>query len=149
MQETQVRFPGWEDSLEKEMATHFSILAWRIPWTEEPGRFPVHGVTRIGHNLATKPLPLHIRIKNINNVQPFLHAAYQLCQLLKLRLRSGKHFKNHLIKLLLSQIKKLVLRQSDSRLYLQQLEVEPKFSYSTTGDHSTAFLIKLIQNQFP
>ena len=38
MQETQVRFLGWEDPLVKEMATHSSILAWRIPWTEEPGR---------------------------------------------------------------------------------------------------------------
>ena len=38
MQETRVRFLGWEDPLEKEMATHSSILAWRIPWTEEPGR---------------------------------------------------------------------------------------------------------------
>ena len=38
MQETQVRFLGWEDSLEKEMTTHSSILAWRIPWAEEPGR---------------------------------------------------------------------------------------------------------------
>ena len=38
MQETQVRFPGREDPLEKEMATHSSILACRIPWTEEPGR---------------------------------------------------------------------------------------------------------------
>ena len=37
MQETQVRSLGWEDPLEKEMATHSSILAWRIPWTEEPG----------------------------------------------------------------------------------------------------------------
>ena len=37
MQETQVRSLGWEDPLEKEMATHFSILAWKIPWTEEPG----------------------------------------------------------------------------------------------------------------
>ena len=37
MQETQVQSLGWEDPLEKEMATHFSILAWRIPWTEEPG----------------------------------------------------------------------------------------------------------------
>ena len=37
MQETQVRSLGWEDLLEKEMATHSSILAWRIPWTEEPG----------------------------------------------------------------------------------------------------------------
>ena len=37
MQETQVRFLGWEDPLEKEMAIHSSILAWKIPWTEEPG----------------------------------------------------------------------------------------------------------------
>ena len=37
MQETWIRFLGWEDPLEKEMATHFSILAWSIPWTEEPG----------------------------------------------------------------------------------------------------------------
>ena len=39
MQETRVRFLGWEDPLEKEMATYSSILAWRIPWTEEPGGF--------------------------------------------------------------------------------------------------------------
>ena len=37
MWETQVRSLGWEDTLEKEMATHSSILAWKIPWTEEPG----------------------------------------------------------------------------------------------------------------
>ena len=37
MQETQVRFLGWEDLLEKGMVTHSSILAWRIPWTKEPG----------------------------------------------------------------------------------------------------------------
>ena len=37
MQETGVRSLGWEDSLEEEMATHSSILAWRIPWMEEPG----------------------------------------------------------------------------------------------------------------
>ena len=38
MQETRVQLLGWEDPLEKEMATHSSILTWRIPWTEEPGR---------------------------------------------------------------------------------------------------------------
>ena len=37
MQETWVQFPGWEDPLEKGMASHSSILAWEIPWTEEPG----------------------------------------------------------------------------------------------------------------
>ena len=46
MQETWVQSLGWEDPLEKRMATHFSILTWRIPWTEEPGRLhTVHGVT--------------------------------------------------------------------------------------------------------
>ena len=43
MQETQVRFLGWEESLEKEMTTHSGILAWRIPWTEEPGRLQSWG----------------------------------------------------------------------------------------------------------
>ena len=55
MRETWVLFLGQEDPLEKEMATHSSIFAWRIPWTEEPGRFPVPKVIRVGHNLATKP----------------------------------------------------------------------------------------------
>ena len=43
VQETRVRFLGWEDPLEKEMATHSSILAWIIPWTEEPGRLQSMG----------------------------------------------------------------------------------------------------------
>ena len=43
MLETQVQSLGWEDLLEKEMATHSSILAWKIPWTEEP---TVHGVAK-------------------------------------------------------------------------------------------------------
>ena len=55
MQETQVRFLGWEDPLEKKMATHSSVLAWRIPWTEEPGE--LHGVASAGHNLGTKLPP--------------------------------------------------------------------------------------------
>ena len=47
MQETLVQFLGLEDPLEKGMATHSSILAWRIPWTEEPGRlYIVHSVTK-------------------------------------------------------------------------------------------------------
>ena len=50
MQETQVRSLGWEDSLEKEMATHSSILAWRIPRTEEVGSLQSMGLKRAGHN---------------------------------------------------------------------------------------------------
>ena len=45
--------PGQEDPLEKEMATHSSILAWRIPWTEEPGRLQSMGSQRVGHDWAT------------------------------------------------------------------------------------------------
>ena len=50
MQKTQVLSPDWEDPLEKEVASHSSILAWEIPWTEEPGGLTVHGVTRVGHD---------------------------------------------------------------------------------------------------
>ena len=58
MQETLVWSLGWEDSLEKEMATHSSILAWEIPWTEEPGGLQSTGrVAKFRHNLMTKPPP--------------------------------------------------------------------------------------------
>ena len=50
MWETRVRSLGWEDPLEKEMATHSSTLAWKIPWTEEPGRLQSMGSQRVGHD---------------------------------------------------------------------------------------------------
>ena len=50
MWETQVRSLGWDDPLEKEMATHSSTLAWRIPWREEPGGLQSTGSERVGHN---------------------------------------------------------------------------------------------------
>ena len=50
MWETQVQSLGEEDPLEKEMATHSSILAWRIPWTDEPGGLQSMGPQRVGHN---------------------------------------------------------------------------------------------------
>ena len=50
IQETQVQSLSWEDSLEKGMAIHSSILAWRIPWTEEPGRLQFMGSQGVGHN---------------------------------------------------------------------------------------------------
>ena len=50
VQETQVLFLGWEDSLEKEMATHSSIFAWRILWTEEPGGLHSMRSQRVGHD---------------------------------------------------------------------------------------------------
>ena len=54
MQETWAQSLGWEDPLEKEMATHSSILAWKIPWTEEPEGYSPWGHKRVGHDLATK-----------------------------------------------------------------------------------------------
>ena len=53
-QETQVRSLGWEDPLEKEMATHSSILAWKFPWTEEPGGLQFMGLQRVRHDWAQR-----------------------------------------------------------------------------------------------
>ena len=53
MRETRVRALGWEDPLKKEMAIHSSTIAWKIPWTEEPGRLKSMGSQRVRHNWAT------------------------------------------------------------------------------------------------
>ena len=50
MQETLVQYLAWEDPMKKEMATHSSILTWKIPWTEEPGRLQSMGLQRVSHN---------------------------------------------------------------------------------------------------
>ena len=57
-QEMQVLSLGQEDPLEREMATHSSILAWEIPCTEEPGGLQFMGSQRVGYDLVTKPPPL-------------------------------------------------------------------------------------------
>ena len=54
MLETQIRTLGWEDPLEKRMATHSSIPAWRIPWKAEPGGLQSMGSERVGHDWATE-----------------------------------------------------------------------------------------------
>ena len=54
MGETWVQSLGWEDTLEEGMATHSSILAWRIPWTEEPGKIQSMKWQRVGHDRVTK-----------------------------------------------------------------------------------------------
>jgi len=60
-QETQVQSLGWEDPLEEEMATHSSILAWRIPWTEEPGNTQVltEGAGKQWHPVLARTLGIH------------------------------------------------------------------------------------------
>ena len=60
MQETWIWSLGWEDSLEKGMATHSSILAGRIPWIKEPGGLRAMGLQRLGDNLVTEQQQQHI-----------------------------------------------------------------------------------------
>ena len=66
IQETQVQSLGWEDLLEKEMATHSSILAWKIPWMEEPGRLQSMGLQKLKHDWATltEQLNFHFPVQN-------------------------------------------------------------------------------------
>ena len=61
MQETWVRSLGREDPLEKEMAIHSITIAWKIPWTEEPGRLQSMGSQRVGHDWATSLTPMLVR----------------------------------------------------------------------------------------
>jgi len=73
MQKTSVRSLGQEDSLEKGMASHSSILAWRIPWTEEPDGLQSMGLQRVGHDRATNTSTStsmdHLNRKAIRNTQ--------------------------------------------------------------------------------
>ena len=62
MQETQVWSLGLEDPLEEGMATHSSILAWKIPWTEEPARLQSMGLQRIGHDWSNLAQKISIKI---------------------------------------------------------------------------------------
>ena len=67
MQETQVRSLGWEDPLEKEMTTHPSILAWRIPWTGKPGMPQSMGLQGVRHDRATISFTTEWSLPNTNS----------------------------------------------------------------------------------
>ena len=73
MRETQVQSLGWEDPLEKEMATHSSILAWRIPWREEPGGLQSMGSQRVGHDMRIKK---PTKVNNSKQTNPILLIGY-------------------------------------------------------------------------
>ena len=75
MQETHVWSTGWEDS-QKKMATHSSILAWRIPWIEEPGWLQFKGLQRVGHNWATNTTLLPISSHFLTTVLTSLYLFY-------------------------------------------------------------------------
>ena len=64
IQVTRFRSLGWEDPLWKEMATHYSMLAWRMPWTEEPGGLQSMGLQRVGHDWVTFTFTFHDQWKN-------------------------------------------------------------------------------------
>ena len=66
MQDTQVWSLSWEDPQEEEMATHSSILAWRIPWAEEPGGLQSMGLQRVRHNWMTNT---HTHNKQIEGLE--------------------------------------------------------------------------------
>ena len=69
MQEAWVQSLGWEDPLDKEMATHSSILAWKISWTEEPGGLQSMGSQRVGHNWATNTYLLTLNNKYLSEIR--------------------------------------------------------------------------------
>ena len=76
MQEMQIRSLGQEAPLEKEMATHSGILAWKIPWTGEPGGLQSMGSQRFGHDLVTKQQQLQHHL--LQGAFPELHMFKQL-----------------------------------------------------------------------
>ena len=73
MQETQVQSRSQEYNLEKEMSTHSSILAWRIPWTEEPGELQSMELQRVGHDWVTE----HTIAKCLPKAMPVQIIVYQ------------------------------------------------------------------------
>ena len=80
IQETQVLSLGREDPLEKGMATHSSILDWRIPWTEEPGGLRSMGSQRVRHNWVINTFTSLQRLKCPRRVKPVVNAQWMLCQ---------------------------------------------------------------------
>ena len=76
MREDWVWSLGWEDPLEKEMATHSSTLAWKIPWTEEPGRLQSMGSQRVGHDWQTT-----LFVREFTNERKHLHVGWKWTKL--------------------------------------------------------------------
>ena len=79
MRETRVQSQGWEDPLEKEMATHSSILAWEIPWVEEPGRLQSMGSQRVRHDCES------LGVGSLSLLQRFFPTQESNCGLLHCR----------------------------------------------------------------
>ena len=94
MRETQVQSLGWEDPLEKEMATHSSTLAWKIPCTEEPGGLQSMGSQRVGHDWVTNTLTFSLTHRKCIDkvvISIFFSICFFLTILLKLAIGSPFH----------------------------------------------------------
>ena len=78
VQETWVRSLGWEDPLEKKMATHSSIIAWKISWTEKPGELQSMGSQTVGHNWATNTYLLTIFLMKSSKTVKFIVYHFHL-----------------------------------------------------------------------
>ena len=90
--ETWVQSLNWEDPLEKGMATHSSILAWRIPWTEKRGRLQSMGSQRAGHNWATNATTIY----KINNPQGPIHTTENYTQYFVITYKVKEYEKQHI-----------------------------------------------------
>ena len=75
MRKTWVWSPGWEDPLEKEMATHSSTLAWKIPWMEEPGRLQSMALQRVRHDWETSLTPPGMSLSKYQKIPLHCHTA--------------------------------------------------------------------------
>ena len=94
MQDTQVQSLGWEDPLEKDVATHSRILAWEIPWTEEPGGLPSMGSERVRQDRITK----HARtLRSVHkrrlSLSPSPPIYLPTCPCLSVSLPPSRHFR--------------------------------------------------------
>ena len=90
MLETRVQSPGWDDLLEQEMATHSSILAWKIPWTEEPGGLQSKGSQKVGHDWATSLTQSEVSQKEKNRYSILTHIYMEPRKMVLMNLTAGK-----------------------------------------------------------
>ena len=123
MQETWVRFLGREDPLEKEMAIHSSILAWKIPWTEEPDRLQSMGSQRVGHDWATS-----LRAFRLNN-----------------ELKCHFFHNNNSNQFIITQILKAEKEEAIKRYINQVLYVQSACSSIDKSERNTALYDKMLK----
>ena len=133
--ETQVQFLGWKDPLEKGMATHYSILAWRTPRTEEPGGLQSMGLQRVGHDWAN------------NTLLPSLHAALLLLRIspfpgcycgnkdIRVLLASVQDFRAKLCPELAHSLGRAKLARRGSFAWTSELRVSKTLSTKTKACH--------------